>query len=207
MQQLKSSIHGHSTLDRHAKPSYAKMAATNSRKLPQKPAEGPAHLAGESLNLVAKVKVSGARKVWGTMRETTVRSVKGVISKLCKIESGFKVKRKDQTGDSSHKPRWWFVIHANESVLAKLDSSWGSVSDHTSWKLQSCYKPADSPSISQANDDPLELQHHQAPQTQPVPVSEPASPFPTVAADSFPFLGATPGETQEGHSPTQIQTQ
>ena len=60
VQQLKSSIHGHSTLDRHAKPSYAKMAATNSRKLPQKPAEGPAHLAGESLNLVAKVKVSGA---------------------------------------------------------------------------------------------------------------------------------------------------
>ena len=63
----------------------------------------------------------------GNMRETTVRSVRGVISKLCKIESGFKVKRKDQTGDSSHKPRWWFVIHGNESVLAKLDSSWGSV--------------------------------------------------------------------------------
>ena len=34
------------------------------------------------------------------------------------FESGFKVKRKDLTGDSFHKPKWWFVIHADESVLA-----------------------------------------------------------------------------------------
>ena len=99
VQQLKSSIHGYSTQNR---PSYAKMAAaTNSRKPPHKPAKGP-HPAGESPSTAdkVKVKVTGARKIWGTMRETTVRSVKGVISKLCKIESGFKVKRKDQPGDS-----------------------------------------------------------------------------------------------------------
>ena len=147
VQQLKSSIHGYSTQNRHAKPSYAKMAAaSNARKPPHKPTKGP-HPAGESPSIAAKVKVkvSGARKIWGTMRETTVRSVKGVISKLCKIESGFKVKQKDQPGDSLHKPKWWFVIHADESDLAKLDSGWGVVSDHTSWKLQLCYKPADLP--------------------------------------------------------------
>jgi len=75
------------------------------------------------------------------MRETTVMSVKGVISKLGSIESGFKIKRKDQTGSSSLKLRWWFTIHVDESVLAKLETGWGVVSDHTSWKLQFCYKP------------------------------------------------------------------
>ena len=125
VQQLKSSIHGYSTQSKQAKPSYARMAATtNSRKPPHKPAKGP-HSAGEFPSITAKVKVTGARKIWGTMRESTVRSVKGVISKLCKIKPGFKVKRKDQPGDSFHKPKWWFVIHADESDLAKLDSGWG----------------------------------------------------------------------------------
>ena len=48
VQQLKSSIHGYSTQNKQAKPSYARMAAaTNSRKPPHKPAKGP-HPAGES---------------------------------------------------------------------------------------------------------------------------------------------------------------
>ena len=106
----------------------------------------------------------------GKMHKTTVRSVKGVISKLCKIKPGFKVKRKDQPGDSFYKPKWWFGIHANESDLAKLDSGWGVVSDHTSWKLQFCYKPADSPNVTQPHEDVLE----------------------------FPFIGVTPGETEQG---------
>ena len=134
----------------------------------------------------------------GTIREITVRSVTGVISKLCKIKSRFKVKRKDQPGDSLHKLKWWFVIHADESDLAKLDSGWGVVSDHTSWKLQFCYKPADSANVTQPHEDVLELQHDQARQTHPAPVSEPASPLTTNAAESFHFLGVTPGETEEG---------
>ena len=132
------------------------------------------------------------------MHESTVRSVKGVISKLCKIKPGFKVKRKDQPGDSFHKPKWWFVIHADESDLAKLDSGWGVVSDHTSWKIQFCYKPADSPNATQSHDDVPELQNNQAPQTHPAPVSEPASPLTSDAAESSPFLGVTPGETEQG---------
>ena len=74
----------------HAKPSYAKMAAaTNSRNhlinLPK----------GESPSIAAKVKVkvTGARKIWGTMCETTVRSVTGVISKLCKLKPGVQLLR------------------------------------------------------------------------------------------------------------------
>ena len=93
VQQLKSSINGYSTQNKQAKPSYARMAAaTNSRKPPHKPAKGP-HPAGESTSIAAKVKVkvTGARKIWVTMHETTVRSAKGVISKLCMIKPGFKV--------------------------------------------------------------------------------------------------------------------
>ena len=41
-------------------------------------------------------KVSGARKVWATMRETTVKAVTGVISKLCPPTIEFKIKRKTQ---------------------------------------------------------------------------------------------------------------
>ena len=198
VQQLKSSIHGYSTQSKQAKPSYARMAATtNSRKPPHKPAKGP-HSAGEFPSITAKVKVTGARKIWGTMRESTVRSVKGVISKLCKIKPGFKVKRKDQPGDSFHKPKWWFVIHADESDLAKLDSGWGVVSDHTSWKIQFCYKPADSPNATLSHADVPEFQNNQAPQTHPAPVSEPASPLTPDAAESSPFLGVTPGETEQG---------
>ena len=61
-------------------------AASNSRKPPHKPTKGPLP-AGESPSIAAKfkVKVTGARKIWGTMREATVRSVKGVISKLRKF--------------------------------------------------------------------------------------------------------------------------
>ena len=43
-------------------------------------------------------KVSGARKVWGTMRETTVKAVTGVISKLCPPTIEFKTSIPQYTG-------------------------------------------------------------------------------------------------------------
>ena len=103
-------------------------------------------------------KVSGARKVWGTMWETTVKAVTGVISKLCPSTIEFKIKRKTQTGnhDHGHKPRWWFVIHAKEEGLATLESAWSAVFDHTQWKLCPCYKPifdlSTEPNDSEPND-------------------------------------------------------
>ena len=132
------------------------------------------------------------------MHETTVKSVKGVISKLCKIKSGIKVKRKDQPRDSFHKPKWWFVFHADEFDLAKLDSGWGVVSDQTFWKVQFCYKPADSLNVTQPQDNVLELRHNQTSQMYPAPACEPASLLTTNAAESSHLLGVTPGATKEG---------
>jgi len=90
------------------------------------------------------------------MRETTVKAVTGVISKLCPPTIELKIKRKTQTGNHGHKPRWWFVIHAKEEDLAILDSAWSAVFDHTQWKLRPCYKPifdlSTEPNDSEPND-------------------------------------------------------
>ena len=40
-----------------------------------------------------KVQVVGARRIWGTMKDSTVKSVKNVISCVCKIDGGLRVKR------------------------------------------------------------------------------------------------------------------
>ena len=87
VQQLKSSTHGYSK-------SRQAFICQNGccyqlKEPPHKPTQGP-HPAGESPSIAAKVKVkvTGARKIWGTMCETTVRSVTGVISKLCKLKPG-----------------------------------------------------------------------------------------------------------------------
>lgn len=105
------------------------------------------------------VKVAGARKVWGTMSETTVKGVTGIISKLCSIKSGLKIKRKVQPGGQNHKPRWWFVIHAEEDNLCTLEAEWPSVSEQTQWKLLPCYKPIfDEPeSVSASPESPAPL--------------------------------------------------
>ena len=140
-------------------------------------------------------KVSGARKVWGTLRETTVKAVTGVISKLCPSTIEFKIKRKTQTGNHyhGHKPRWWFVIHAKEEDLATLESAWSAVFDHTQWKLRPCYKPIFDLSTEPNDSVPNDL-------TQISQMSSTANSTNRLTASSVvpnenpPFLGVTPGE-------------
>lgn len=138
-------------------------------------------------------KVSGARKVWGTLRETTVKAVTGVISKLCPSTIEFKIKRKTQTGnhDLGHKPRWWFVIHAKEEDLATLESAWSAVFDHTQWKLRPCYKP-----IFDLPTEPNDSEPTQISQMSPTANSTNLLTASSIAPNENPsFLGATPGET------------
>jgi len=92
-----------------------------------------------------RVRVEGARRVWGTMKHTTTKSIKNAISRFCKIE-GLNIKRKVHSNPSSKKESWWFVVHANEVLLSELDNKWNSVNLQTSWVLQHCSKPADTAS-------------------------------------------------------------
>ena len=102
-------------------------------------------LAGESSSVNndvsgPRVRVDGARRVWGTMSHTTSKSVENVITRCCNL-AGLKIRRKTRTADTG-KISWWFVIHAEEAMLCELDSKWESVNLQTSWQLQSCSKPA-----------------------------------------------------------------
>ena len=71
----------------------------------------------------AKVRVSGARRVWGTHWSCTAKAVNSAISKLCGITPNT-VKRKIVKSTSGKTTRWWFVIHDTEEVLTSLESKW-----------------------------------------------------------------------------------
>ena len=62
---------------------------------------------------VGKIKVVGARIVWGTLRACTVGSVKSVIPKIC-FNNTAKVKRKMKDTQSGKPLKWWFVIRDSE---------------------------------------------------------------------------------------------
>lgn len=77
---------------------------------------------GESvLPSTSKVKVAGAHRIWGTLRDCTVKSA---IFCVCKIDRGVHVKRKVKENSVTNKDRWWFVLHGCESLLCKLEEKW-----------------------------------------------------------------------------------
>ena len=161
VQQLESSVHGYSR--RHAKPSYAKMAAANANSTETRPRKSKR----------TKQQVTGARRVWGTRRSTTVSVVKDAIVDLANIEANeLQVKRKYRVIGEG-RTRWWFVVHAEEETLQALDATWPqsvqSVQKH--WKLEKCLMYVDQTTseipaaISDNETDDLLVQdvHHSSP--------------------------------------------
>ena len=88
------------------------------------------------------------------MRVTTSTSLHSVIARLSGIES-LKIKRKTIVDRTGQVKRWWFIIHASESVLKSLDSRWEAVHLQTSWKLEVCYKPVCTTNSSLITDAPV----------------------------------------------------
>ena len=103
-----------------------------------------------------KVQVVGARRIWGTMKDSTVKSVKNVISRVCKIDGGLRVKRKTKENPVTNRTKWWFVIHADECLLSDLDAKWEQVKLQTLWKLEPCFKPENPP--TEAETPPTEAE-------------------------------------------------
>ena len=90
------------------------------------------------------VKVSGAKKVWGTLRATTALVAKNAISSIAKIPiDDMVVKRKykldSHTGNVS---RWWFIFRGREDELEQLQAKQSSVSLQTAWKLEDVFSYA-----------------------------------------------------------------
>ena len=100
----------------------------------------PHKLTSNHVRHKARVRVVGARRIWGTMRNCTTKSVRNAINHVCKIDKGIYVKRKFFENPATGKFKWWFTLHGNESLLNDLESKWPSVHSQTMWKLEPCFK-------------------------------------------------------------------
>ena len=84
-----------------------------------------------------KTKLTGCRRIGGTLCATTVKAVENTLKHLTTTGDSLEIRRKyKKTGNTS---RWWFVVHANENVLLKLEAEWTNVKLNTNWKLEHCY--------------------------------------------------------------------
>lgn len=89
-----------------------------------------------------KTKVEGTRRVWGTLREATVGSVKMALNKVLTLEDsdGLSVHRKYKRGAHGQKARWWFVLHGSESMLTSIEQKWEGMMLQTGWKIEPCFR-------------------------------------------------------------------
>ena len=146
-----------------------------------------------------KVRVQGARRVWGTLKLTTPSSLKSAIFKFCPANS-IQIKRKTVCDKGGQVKRWWFVVHAPEEVLVTLDAAWEQLKLQTGWKLEPCFKPSfhtvpDSPSPTPQPTSPCPTSQPTSPcptsqPTSPCPTSQPTSPCPTLQPTSDPTEGS-----------------
>ena len=88
----------------------------------------------------ARVQVSGARKVWGTLKHTPVEAVSNALKNLTDIPlASLTIKRKYKTVHKNSRQlvvRWWFVVRGEERILQELQEKWGPVATQTSWRLE-----------------------------------------------------------------------
>ena len=97
--------------------------------------------------------VTGVRRVWGTMRGCSCRTVLTVLQRLTTVVESVEVRRKFKKKDNN-RVQWWFLIRAEEAVLQLLEQEWGAVETQTSWKLERCHKPAAEPTVTSVINTP-----------------------------------------------------
>ena len=89
-----------------------------------------------------RIKVSGVRRIWGTLRSCTQGTVKNVLKRFTTVCDKVEIRRKyksSKNGKSAN--RWWFILRAPENILCTLESEWESVQNQTNWKLEECTQP------------------------------------------------------------------
>ena len=115
------------------------------------PSTGPVITQGTEGPKTPRVRVSGARKIWGTLKSTTTTAVANVLKVHAKVPSNsLSIKRKYKTARNNSKQvvRWWFVVRGEEKLLEQLQSDWSSVSIQTAWKLEPVLEFLKSPPAS-----------------------------------------------------------
>jgi len=98
---------------------------------------------GDNLN---KEVFAGVRRIWGTMKACTAPTVTRSITRLTDVGRNVQVTWKYKTNSEGKIVRWWYILHAEEAVLKKLEQEWERVQLQTAWKLEPSYKhPSGSP--------------------------------------------------------------
>ena len=107
----------------------------------------------------AKVVIEGARRLWGTHKETSPTAVRKAIARLCREydSSRLRIRRKTKIHENN-RISWWFILRDSEGSLKELENSWELIQLQTNWKIEPCFMPAtgDTPSPS----DPASLTSH-----------------------------------------------
>ena len=98
------------------------------------------------MKLREKVNVEGTRKVWGTLRSTTVTAVTTALQKLSSVGDHVQAKRKYKSVGGGKVTKWWFVLRGDEDKLKVLESEWESISLQTYWSIEHCFRYVDSDS-------------------------------------------------------------
>ena len=120
---------------------------------------------------ISKVKVAGARRVWGTHWSRSPKAVSNTITRFCGITPE-RVRRKCIKNDTGRVTRWWFIIHDSEEVLGNIDSKWDQLKLQVAWELEPCFAPRkdSNPACNESNAPatPGNLDTHQSnPDMQP----------------------------------------
>lgn len=148
-----------------------------------------------------KVQVKGARKIWGTMAESTVRFVKNIITRFCNVApGGLYVKHKDRVTAATNKSVWWYVVHADEKVLCDLESKWEPIQLQLKWKLEHCF-------MSKAATDPLSSSALSHEPSQSIKPQAPQAQSPLSADDTQSQSASEELTTNEVNSQAQSQVQ
>ena len=94
------------------------------------------------------VEVENAKKIWGTLRSTTVAAVDNVIKRTVSesLASSLHIKRKYRVSSNGSIKKWWYVLRGDKSDVELLEKEWGKVSLHTGWRLESVFSFEDSDS-------------------------------------------------------------
>ena len=84
-----------------------------------------------------RISIAGARKIWNTMRFTTVHAVKNAIESLTDVPTKeLTIKRKFREAQDSKKVvKWWFIVKGEEAILVSLEDVWRRIELQTEWKL------------------------------------------------------------------------
>ena len=96
-----------------------------------------------------KIKVDGARRIWGSVPTCSTRAITTTISKLVSTEFQLQVKRKTRI-HANNKTVWWFIVRGSENDLTILQQEWNKVQTQTLWTLKNCYNIMVPPNANQS---------------------------------------------------------